>query len=322
MVLLILKIERRNTMRYIKRRRIIITVLALVFYMSEPILAQQRKPELPNPYFYNGPVTIQSASGTIELQRNEYPKANIELNILNNSQKQEEVSIGFRGSDPVKISLNPQSMQKLVLSPLIKHSGNPGSTQKASIDLVPEINGTPSGDPIDDVNIMILLPTDVPALIRSNTSLKKDSAGGLATYRLNQQRVYLTELSLVYTLGPITLSIDKEIMPSVIDKKGPVNISLTIRNLGSEEAKNILLKDNFNPEDFSAGDSEGFEFYKGKDNDQRLLWFHTVNSIPAGGSIIVKYNVNALLPIHDCSLNAVTASINGQLVGVSNKIKT
>lgn len=295
-------------------------VIVFVFSVATTIFAQQQKEKLHPPAFYQGPVGIQRVAGTLELQQGDTPTAQLEVEVRNNSQSQKNVSIGFRGSELVNVSLEPRATHELTLSTKSLRSGNPEGGQNVRIDLVLLIDGMLTADPIEVTDIKILLPQSVPALIRSNMPLAKDTEGDITTYRLTRQNTYLTELNLVYTLGSVTVSIDKNIQPNVIDKAGPVNITLTIRNLGREDARNVLLEDNFDPRDFS-GEGEGFELYTGEENDSRLLWSQTIDQIPVGGTVSLMYTVNALMPVHGSSLSAVTASIGSELVGVSNKIR-
>lgn len=295
-------------------------VLAYIFiFMAATSFAQQKKAELYKPAFYSGPVVVQSVTGTIELRRDEAPTARLDVKLYQASESRHDISIRFRGSEPTKASLEPRTTHMLTLAPVIQRSGNPKGPQTVRADLTLEVDGLLMAEPMSAVDVTILLPQNVPALIRSNTPLKTETVGDRSAYRLTRQRVYLTELVLVYTVAPVTLIIEKAIEPTAIDKGKQVTLTLNIRNVGSADAVNVLLRDNFDPRDFS-GEGEGFKLYAGKENDRRLLWSRTIDRIPKGDSASVKYSVNPLASVCGSSLNAVTGSIGGELVGISNKI--
>lgn len=283
-------------------------------------LPQQKKGELSPPVFYTGPVAVQSVTGTIELNREGAPTVHLEVTLYQSSESPKDIRVGFRGTGPVRVSLEPGMTRVLKLSPAMQRSGNSKGAQSVRTDLALEVDGMPVAQPVNAVDVRIVLPQGIPALIRSNMPLERGEVGDRTTYQLVRKRTYLTELVLAYTLGPVTLIIEKSIEPTIIARGTKATITLSVRNMSRVDALNVLLQENFDPRDFS-GEGEGFKPYAGKENDRRLLWWRTVERIPAGGSVTVKYAITALAPVQGLSLSAATANIGGELVGVSNKIK-
>lgn len=271
--------------------------------------------------FYTGPVTIERLSGTIDLQRAKQPDMALEVTLRNTGRESQDVTVSFRGSrESGRAAVEAGKSQPLKLNPPSEWSGREEGTQGVKLDLLLQINGRPVAAPLGAVDLTIILPDGVPALIRSNEDLKPAQAGGRTSYHLRREKTYLTQLNLVFTTGPVTLALSKAIEPSVIKGPGPVRVTLTVRNLGRAAARNVLLEDNYDPRDF-GGEGPGYREYTGKENDRRLLWQQTVDSIAPGQTVTVTYQLNARLPVNNVSLNAATATIDRELVGVSNKIE-
>lgn len=53
---------------------------------------------------------------------------------------------------------------------------------------------------------------------------------------------------------------------------------------------------------------------------RRLLWSRPIDQLAPGATTTITYTLRALLPVGNTSLGATTASMEGQLVGVSDKI--
>jgi hypothetical protein len=270
--------------------------------------------------FYGGPVGIAAVRGTIDLADGSNPVVTLVAVARNSTAAAQAVSIGFRGTTPSRISAGPIAEANVVtLSPMVQRSGSQGGAQSVALDLVLEINSLPAADPVDNVDVRIVLPPGAAGLIRSSMPLQRESSAGRASYRLVRNGLHLTTLTLVYTTGPVSLTIDKHINPSVIDRAGPVSVMLTIRNDGSGEARDISLEDSYDPRDF-AGQGPEFRVVAGRDNDRRLVWSSRVPRLAAGATTTVSYGLSSLLPVASTSLAPTTATINKQLVGVSNKI--
>jgi hypothetical protein len=316
--------------------------------------------------FYMGPIVVQRIGGTLALRRAGPPTGPLAVKVRNPSRRPTVSRVGFRGSKPATVSLKPGGTRVLALVPVMEHaSDKEGGVQQVRIDLLLEIDGRPANEPVGNVNVLILLPRGVPALVRSSMPLvaaqprrtgrtpatppgagwiprvdegqgpddgrSSPLAGKLplpgrvrhrAAYGLVRQQAYPTELNLVYTTAGVTLGMTKTISPTAIDK-GPVAITLEIRNYGPDSAVDVLVQDTFDPRDFSVapGQIGTFQSYGEGGTDPRLLWFWKPPAvIPVGGTVRVDYSVNAQASVRSCMLNAATATIGGHLVGVSNKI--
>jgi uncharacterized protein DUF11 len=352
--------------------------------------------------FYRGPVVVRKVSGTIDLQSNEPAAAPLKVWIDHTSRLTNEVKIAFHGSNPVSITRDLDSTQPLTLSPSrvdpSDWESDPNGLRKAHLNLVLEIDGALLNEPIDEVDVLILLPAGVPALIRSSMPLEMGNAQPAAykrptpgrrtryrkapraklaqpgtlpepvtvedrvAYRLVLQRSYLTELNLIYNAPPartppartppaptppaptppaptppaptpavvsVSLAIKKSISPTSITAGSVVKITLQICNRGPDAASQVVLSDNFDPRDFNQlfpapiGALGSFDNWVGSPNDRLLMWTYTAASVPlcTSGQLTVPYYLNANYKVSHCTLNAVTATIAGKLVGVSNKIR-
>jgi hypothetical protein len=89
--------------------------------------------------------------------------------------------------------------------------------------------------------------------------------------------------------------------------------------LANSEIRNVRLRDNFDPNDFK-GEGDEFRVVSGKANDRRLVWTHVIDRLAATGSTTVTYTLQVLQPVGSVTLSAVSASVNGELLGVSNRI--
>ncbi|WP_445665601.1 hypothetical protein [Fodinibius sp. AD559] len=292
-------------------------LIVFVFFFSSQLFAQQQEKARMQPIsFYEGAIAIEKISGFVELHDGENPETEFKVVLRNEGESNEQIEVGFRGAQAKKVSLDQGESQSVSVSPITSFSGEAGSAQKADIDMVLLFNGEPVQKPVGAVNVEVRLPQQASGLIRANKQLKRGDGN---EYYLSGQRVYLTELSLVYTTGPVTLDIKKQIRPTRIDEEGPVKVTLRIKNRGPDAAQNVLIEEDYDPRDFS-GEGENFEMYQGKVNDRRLLWSRTIDRIPAGETVEISYELIANMPVHDTKLSATTASIDGELVGVSNEI--
>jgi len=199
--------------------------------------------------------------------------------------------------------------------------GKAAGPQIARVDLVLIANGAPLGTPPEQVDVQVRLPVGVRNLLRANQPLKGgavDPAGG-GLYRLGTSRAFVPELALVYTGGPVSLTIDKNVDPGVIGAAGAVTVLLTVRNPGANDAKNIVVSDDFDPRDFD-GAGDGFEVVTGKENDARLVFKRQIAFLGAGQSETIVLALKAKSAVGATSLSAATAAIDGAVVGISNKV--
>lgn len=286
--------------------------------LSVNVAAQQDKSSASR--FYDGPVRVSSVRGTIELANGANPVSRLEAVFRNSGSTSQTLAVGFRGASTDRLVLGPgQSTRLSTLTPVGRRSGPANGPQSVELDLALQINSLALADPLDTVDVQVVLPTGVPALIRASMPTTRESSAGRVSYRLTRHDLHLTALTLVYAPGPVTLLIDKRLQPTSIDHAGPVIVTLTLRNVGTAEARQIAVQDNFDPRDF-AGHGVGFQLVAGKENDRRLIWSGEIDRLQPGSATTVTYTVSALMPVTSTSLSAATAVMNGQLVGVSNKI--
>jgi len=270
---------------------------------------------------YDGGVTVERVSGTIELRDGAAPLIQLDADVSNRSDKSASVVFGFRSSqaDLATTSLTAQARRTIRMSAKGELEGKAGSTQQVKVDLTMLMDGRLPNRPVSEVNIRVLLPVNSPGLVRTSANLTHKVEAGRSVYYLRQSNSYLGRLAFVYTTGPVTLELRKVVTPTPIAAAGPVDVLLTIKNLGPRDAQNVHIEDNYDPRDFEASGSGFFE-YAGQANDRRLIWSTDIPMIRAGESVDVRIGLKAKGRVRNTDLSAAFARINNQLVGVSNKI--
>lgn len=300
------------------RRSSLIVAIAALWFQAVALPAQQRSRGDTVLFFAGGP-RLESITGVLDL---DVPAGSLDVRMggLTTSTRRPG-TIGFRGAATSRFAFTPSdSVQPVRLPIRLERSGDTAGAQSVAVDLVLEMDGKPSAEPVGQVDVQILLPSGVPALIRSSLPLTQETVAGRTAYRLTRTRWYAGRLNLIFSRGPVTLVLEKSIQPQGVIRPGPVTVTVAVRNVGQVEARDVLLEDSFDPRDFS-GTGEGFRSYAGQENDRRLLWSRRIASIAPGASATVNYTVLALVPVHGVSLAAAKASIAGRLVGVSNKVE-
>lgn len=297
-----------------------LVLFCMVLFSSSFAQAEMKKAGKIAPLnIYSGGVQINKVAGTIELQDGMAPKVNLSVGLKNDSTKGKNISVGFRSTDTAKVTLKKQAGSTLQLSPKVMHKGVAGKVQMATMDLTMLLDGLLPDKPVSEIDIKITLPANTKKIIRSNMELSLAKEGGKNVYYLRQNGKYTGRLKLVYTTGPVLIDIRKAISPAKITK-GNVDVTLIIKNEGSQVANNVLLEDNYDPRDFSA-EGEGFSLYKGEVNDSRLIWRKLIPSLAVGETKTITYKLKANYDVTHTKLSAATASINKELVGVSNKVR-
>lgn len=300
--------------------KLLIIVLFASCFLSGTALSQEKKMELPAAALYKGPVAVEKVTGTLTLREGMTMQGSLKVRAKNTSDKDEQVSLGIVGKKEEKISVGPRGARDIDLPLTANFSGNPQGTKSVRIGLAYKMNSRFPEKPPKSAEMRVVLPGGKKSLIYSSLPMKVESSPQGAVYTFSAENHYLTELRLVYTSGDVVLEMQKSIEPSTIEKTGPVKVSLNITNTGSQTARGVLLEDNYDSRDFSARGND-FSIYAGEENDRRLLWSKTIDRIPAGGTTTVTYELTAENPVKSISLNAATATINGELVGISNKIR-
>jgi hypothetical protein len=277
--------------------------------------------KLPPLEFYRGPIVAESIVGGIDLALGQAPKASLQVTLVNRGARPEQLALGFRGGPSAPVVVPPGGRAAVALTPPASHVGKGDAPQIVRLDLVLVGNGAPLGTAPERVDVQVRLPPGVRSLLRASLPLKAgepDPAGG-GVYRLSSSRTFMPELTLVYTGGPVSLTIDKNLDPGAIRGAGPVTVLLTVQNRGPGDAKNIIVSDNFDPRDFDGG-GEGFEIVSGKENDSRLVFKRELPFLGAGQSQTIVVALKAKGAVGASSLSAATAAIDGAVVGISNKV--
>lgn len=290
----------------------------MILVVLAPNLMAQSKVELQKTDFYTGSIVIQNIQGVISLRKDQEPVFDFYADILNTGDKEMDYSINFRGTEPVKTKTKANEKGRQVLKPMYQISGKQGAVRKIRIDLTPEINGKIPAKKIQSSNVKVEIPEDY-VVIRANKPFRTEEEGGKQVIHFQQKDKYLTPLDFVYNINGMGVSIDKSISPGEI-RRGTVTVSLKVTNIGKKQLNELWVEDNFDPRDFSARGPE-FTSYNGEINDSRLIWRKSIKTLEPGKSVVLTYSVTANYDVRDVSLNAATATMNGTLMGVSNKIK-
>jgi hypothetical protein len=268
--------------------------------------------------FYQGPVTIESITGRIILDREGQPEFRFDWNVANVSGKAEDISIGFRNSTSEKIRIGAGERMTHAFIPVFQISGKGEPTRGLKIDLVPVINGLVPAKAIPRTSIRVELPEGI-VLLRSSKPAKVSTEGNNTILMYDEQDRYLTPLTLVINTSGMGLEIRKSLKPERV-VPGPVEVTLNITNLGQRALSEVQLEDSFDPRDFSA-EGPDFSLYQGEENDSRILWNSTIDRLGPGESTEVLYTVKANYPVTNVTLDAAKATVKGILVGVSNKVR-
>lgn len=268
---------------------------------------------LPEIQIYDGNVSIETITGLITIKKNEDPSLKFNLNVSKNISGSDVSSVGFRGG---QVSNSQNNTYELAPNAIM--SGEYGKSQSLRVDLVPLINGQISNKKIETTNIQIELPEDY-VFIRANKSVSVNKNGDKTNLTLDLKNQYLTPLVVVFNTSGQGVSIEKNPSSKEIHE-GDVTFTLKVTNVGLKKLKNILVEDNLDSEDFSRKNDD-FTLFSGEVNDRRLVWEQTIESLDPGESVELKYTVHANYDIKYVSLNAAKATVDGVLVGVSNKVQ-
>jgi len=293
-------------------------ILYMILVVLIPNLMAQTKKELQKTDFYTGEIVIQNIQGVISLKKDQEPVFDFYADILNTGDKELDYSINFRGTEPVKAKTKANEKGRQVLKPMYQISGKQGAVRKIRIDLTPEINGKIPAKKTQSSNVKVEIPEDY-VVIRANKPFKTEEEGWKQVIYFQQKDKYLTPLDFVYNINGMGVAITKSISPGEI-RKGTVTVSLQVTNIGKKQLNELWVEDNFDPRDFSARGPE-FTSYTGEINDSRMIWRKSIKTLEPGKSVVLKYTVTANYDVKDVSLDAATATMNGMLMGVSNKIK-
>ncbi|HYN83074.1 MAG TPA: hypothetical protein VES88_16460 [Gemmatimonadaceae bacterium] len=267
---------------------------------------------------YQGPVHVKQVAGIVDLA-DTAAMTRLTLVLRNDSAATQAISAGFRGAPPERISVQSRDTNRVVVPVRVERTGSRAGAQTAAFELFPELMSLPASLPPEEVNVLFLLPPGA-SFLRAKTPMVRDTTSGRIGYRLARKRAYLTRVNIAYTTGRVALEIQKSMVPTVVDRVGPVTVTLVVRNVGSATASSVVLHDDFDPGDF-AGEGAEFTLVNGKENDRRLVWSHRLDTLEPNGTATVRYTVRALLPITSVTLSAVTATSGQDLVGVSNRVR-
>lgn len=300
-------------------KKIIITVSCLLL-ATTIFYGQEQQGKLKPVSIYTGNTTIEAVRGQIKIKNDGSVESSLILSAINKKENERSVAVGFRGTDARKRNFTEGKTETIVSNPVILQSGKGASAQSSSIDLTVLINGQIPDKPIQKANFSVVLPKGANVIRCNMPNETFINRAGERVLEINSRNKYLTNLVVVYSLKGRTVAINKSISPKRIKKGSNVSVVLRITNNGNRALDNIVIGDNYDSRDFSSEDPS-FISYKGTENDRRLVFERLIQSLQPNESIEVKYNLKANFNVNKTSLSAATATINGQLIGVSNKIK-
>lgn len=262
---------------------------------------------------------LDSLTGQIELRDGEPPVTELLLTLSNASDQTITPQLGFTGAEATSISVEPGATASVSLQPLISYEGHAGSLQTVVIDLSLALPNNTSTS-ISTTDISLLLPESAYPVVKSDPQLMDNTAqlDGVH-YEYYKENRASSPLTVVYNPGPVNLSMRKTLYPIPV-VTGPVTVTIDITNFGEQTAEGLVLTDHLNPEEFSA---EGDAFTQTATDggaEDLLLWQAEIDSLGAGETTRVSYQVNALGDIGDTELPVTEATIGGRLIGYSNKV--
>jgi hypothetical protein len=282
-----------------------------------PLQAQDTVPNALN-RFYRGAVQVDSVTGTIRLRDGQPPQGRLRLSATDHSgtDSLQRVAFHFAGRTPEPASGIRGTHASFTAPLAASYSRVAGGTQSARVDLRVQANTRPTVNP-KFVDVLFELPAGA-TFLRSSHPLERVSRNGRVAYRLLQERAHPTFVTVAYTTGNVGLSIDKRIEPEVV-RGGPVQVTLTVRNVETEEVRGVVLNDSYDPSEF-AGEGPEFHLYTGEPNDRRLIWSRTLERLGPGESVTVRYTVTAQGPVSGRSLESASATLGERQIGASNKV--
>jgi hypothetical protein len=177
--------------------------------------------------------------------------------------------------------------------------------------------------PAAQIDVDVLMPTDAKKLIWSNKKLVSSArtSDNRLAYKWTGANQFATTLALMWTSSSTDIEIEKSIQPDWANRT--VLVLLTVRNQGATPAENILLEDDFQVQDYEgiANKSQGqFKIFKGKENDQRLLWKYQLPTIKAGSQVEVKFYLKLKYDLQQIRLYETRALEGGEPIAFSKSV--
>ncbi|MFC1530162.1 hypothetical protein ACFL6R_05535 [Gemmatimonadota bacterium] len=317
--------QERCLVHFMKRDkyRLLISVIGLLILPSALCSAQQST----GIQLYTGPLKIRSISGKITLQESGPPLFDIYYEYQNESSRVLRDTLYSSSGGVQFIQIGVRGTRVIAFTPDVVRTldSHQGYVQTVDIDFSLRRKDSFFASPVTTVNIVFEMPPGVLAPIWTSLPLEPVRRRPIpnlpAQYRLKRDHFFLNEMRLIFSTGAVTLLIEKSITPNPIKRRGPAAITLSIRNIGSQNATDVILSDLIDYWSFRPRrGSEGIFHRPASASDRHMLWTNTV-TVPAGGKISVNYRLRARHGQYHRIISPVQATLGGVIVGISNSIR-
>lgn len=309
----------KNTIKTIFKLSVLIQAITVTSSFAEPLKN--------NPLFSLDKLKILSqvntsqVKGTVDMTAVR-PQLILSQTIRNRSKKDMSYTINSHGLTPFTLKVpNNQSKQLNVKLPIKSQKiGKISSMVQVSPQLL--INNITAVNPVKDYEIKVILPKSAKKIVKSNKQLISEVQNdGTKVYNWKGKNEYLTPLNIWWTNSDTDISLKKSVQ--VNTNKRVAVVSITVKNNGDSVAKNIILSEDFSPQEFKglSNVSNGkFEIIKGTVNDVRLVWKHKLTSLSSGQSKRITYQLQIQQNLVDIRLYETVGLEKGEPISVSNSI--
>jgi uncharacterized repeat protein (TIGR01451 family) len=283
--------------------------------------------------FYSGDIIIDSITANAEIDTN--ATVIVEYTLINEGDKEETVDLAFSqfpvqlwiGDEKLEnpVMFKPKEEKMITLGYVTTVGGN--TTKVFSFNPTLTFNGKANSKRVRSFSVGILLPDGIKKIIGANKEYCSKEIGGKGRvlYKWVNNDIYLTTLTVRWSVLDIDLSVEKKASPQKITAPNQtITVEIALENMGDKEVNNIILTDDYVPSDFEAVEPlEEFTIPKVNASDPRLFWIKRIGKLQPGEIRAISYSVRYIgdvSQIYDFDLKPSTVIVNGHLVAVSNEV--
>jgi hypothetical protein len=298
-----------------------IIILILLIFVLPLVIAKVQ--------FYQGQILIESQIVTLDVN-GANGTAYLEISLVNSDEKENAVSLNFLNLDETEIKINGESLidNTLTFNPsekkLIQVSYNLevyGEGHFKELKYNPQIlfEGLYSSNKVERYGVKLILPEGINQIVSSSkVDDRMDQEEGRVVYYWEKQNIAPTSLNIRWNTLTSDLEVKRTANPlRITQTPADVEVSVVIKNTGTEILKNIVLEDSFNQGLFlPVYPKNEFEFF---DGGRVLQWSKTIDSLNPGEEKEIPYTVRIDKGIN-VEFNPLRVNVDDSLVVISDKI--
>ncbi len=305
----------------------------LSFLLLPLLLSAHFLPAFSGGIFYQGPIKIEVLAVQIDVQ--DSASLTAEYTLTNRSNQETEVVLShaeegatiYLGKEPLPdfVSFEPGQTRTVLLKWKPSISGE--NTRSISFNPSLLLDGKRNNAPVLLYTIDLLLPSGVPSIIGASLDPKDQTTetSGRVRYQWQETDLYPTTFFVKWSTLGINLKLEKSSSPTRIQEKGEkLHVSLTVTNQGEQNVNSLTLRNNYDPNFFSAGEpEENFRLSESTESDPRLYWQAEIETLAPDETRIFEYSLrfnSNSSQLHHFQLGPTGAFYDGELVGVSNGV--